>query len=213
MHFNGVGDVTCKDAIDAEDPFLAGNPFPSSGGYWPVDQSLVTCGSVGGTAGGDSGTSGTSTGGSGSSTATPDGTTGAPVQGPELYGLSSFSDVLACTQSGKTISCSVDEDFVADVLSDTLLYYEDGALAKLATQNGVVGMSFVELPTSSIFYALGLREDDHVHRIDGFPVDSASAAVTVLSNASSDGLVSASFRRSTSIYTLSLRLTDLSTYP
>ena len=221
VHFDGLGDVTCEEAIDAEEPFRAAPPGGGRG-WSQVSPNDVECGVGGGvgTAGGGSGTAG---GGSGpddgvstdlSSTASLD-STGAPSLGPALYGLISFDDVTSCDRSGTVISCSVDRDFYTNVIGNepALLYVEDGAVVDYARVEGVAGVEFAILPTHSLFYALGFRERDHVRAIDSLPSDSLAAAALILAVAQERGSVTVRFRRNTTTFTMNLRLVELHTDP
>lgn len=141
--------------------------------------------------------------------------TGAPIRGPGLYGLGSYSEVISCSRIVDDIECAVDRDFLAYVLRDgaDLLYFEDGAVAEFTMRGGQAGIEFTSLPSTPIFYAMGFVESDHVRIIDGLAIDSISTAVSLLAASHEYGELTAGFRRGGSALTIQVHSTDMSTYP
>lgn len=191
--FTGSGDITCGAAVAAQEVYR-GDKMLNTEEFCAPDT-----GSTGG--GGDS-------------------TTGSDVTGPGHYGLTTYNEVRSCTTStsSRTISCSIDQEFVRDLASDYLLIWtDDAALVAGTGPGGVQGVRFGECASSSLLYALGFRLNDLIVSVDDIPFTDFEDGQGILGQL---GAVSytgtpakVKFYRGTQLWTLTANRTNFSTYP
>lgn len=214
--FTYAGDKTCAQAIADAD-----NLFPGPDGQFPPHW----CDYLGTETGMDGSSS---TGGSASATATAttvsgtgaDTTTGGGVVGPGIYDLTSYNQVRSCTtnSTAHTITCNVDQEFIAYLSENRYLLDEDDATLATATgPGGVIGWKFDTCGSTSLMYALGLRTNDLIYEIEGFALIDYATSLDLwgqLGMTSWTGIAAkAKFYRGSVAWTMTVNRTNFSTYP
>jgi hypothetical protein len=196
IHFNGMIDVSCETATSLFDP------YQGSRAYSDFECQSAETGTEGGTGGTGADESG-----------------GMDV-GPGIYGLTSYSQVRSCTTNtaARTISCNVDQEFIADVANEVATIFSDSAYLVPATgPNGVRGYKFQTSPSDSLLYSLGFRTNDLLFSIDNFPVTNFVQGTSLfghLGQTSYTGTKAvAKFYRGTQQWTLTVNRKDFSSYP
>lgn len=137
--------------------------------------------------------------------------------GPGQYGLTSYNQVRSCTTNtgAKTITCSVDSDFIAYVASDIWTIFADEA--KFVTVSGPSGLKFSSCASTSLLYALGFRVNDRLVSVDGHPtvtMEDGNELFSLLGQTFYTGTpATAKFYRSGVLWTMTVNRTNLTSYP
>lgn len=206
--FTYTGDKTCAQAIADAD-----NVFQGPDGHFPPHW----CDYLGTETGMATGDSMTAEGGSAPDTSGE----GGGVDGPEVYGLTSYNQVRSCTtnSTARTITCNVDQEFIAYVSAnnDLLLFDDDATMSTATGPGGVVGWKFDTCGTTSLMYALGLRTNDLVYEIEGISVTDYADSLNIwgqLGMTSYSGTsAKAKFYRGTALWTMTINRTNFVNYP
>ncbi len=168
IEFNQPGDLDCGVAIRNATPWKS--PYPSQ-----LKESHCAAGPPGGTGGPGTGGPGTD-----ETTEGADDTAGA-AQGPALYGLQAFSQVIDCVPKPQKsrIDCDIHGDFIESLLQDPgLLWADDAYLAPTAAGDA---FSVVSCDSWSLLYAVGFRAGDVLTRVDGTKVTDYDQALQIWS--------------------------------
>ena len=140
-----------------------------------------------------------------------------PAVGPDIYGLTSYDQIRSCTTntSARTITCNLDKDFIHDLVADvTLIFSDDASLASVISPSGY---KLTTCASTSLLYALGLRVNDVITKIDEFPFATMADGNRVLGNLGQSSYsgtpAKATFVRSGNTWTITVNRTNFVNYP
>jgi hypothetical protein len=206
--FTQPGDVTCALAVGTQMPVLTdSSEIGLPDGY---------CDDIGSETGaattGVMTTTGDMTGGGMTGADT---TTGSGAVGPEIYGLTAYSQVLSCSTSNaeKKVSCNVDREFIRFLVENPNLLWLDDATLEQVTG----GWRFDTCRGDSLMYALGFRRNDKLTKVGGSSVTDYFDAIDVFGQFGSTlfggNTVSASFYRGSALWTFVANRVNNPNYP
>jgi len=198
INFAGPQDVTCATAVSTQEPL-----FWKKYDLWFQDGACEMAGSETGSA----------------TTGPSDTTSGGGAVGPEIYGLTSYNQVRSCTTStsAKTITCSVDQDFVRYLADNHTLLWEDDATMVEASVGNIAGWKFSTCGARSLVYALGFRLNDVITKVETTPVTDYDASLDVFGRFGnplfSGSPITGKFYRGTVLWTFTANRVNYTTYP